>query len=183
MDLDTRLAGDLAALEQGTTGPPPPASPAPVLPRWGTVIPFVLYRGDQFRPAPPRTGQPRLRHPPWTKPNRWDPRPVPAAPPPRQGRYVLGRPSRTIERHRRSGGTAHRTGLDGSAQLFAELDTTLADATIALYGAKYTSPGVPSPPSTRPTATTTKAPPSTATGSHCRGQVFVSLLMPPCAAC
>jgi len=59
MDLDTRLAGDLAALEQGTTGPPPPASPAPVLPRWGTVIPFVLYRGDQFRPAPP---------PHWTAP-------------------------------------------------------------------------------------------------------------------
>ena len=33
---------------------------------------------------------------------------------------------------------AHGTDLDGSAYLFTQLDTTLADATIALYDAKYT---------------------------------------------
>jgi hypothetical protein len=31
----------------------PPNFPAPVFTTWGHVTPFVLDRGDQFRPAPP----------------------------------------------------------------------------------------------------------------------------------
>src|SRR4029077_7238571 len=64
------VARDLLAIRAGdgsaTPAPPfvagsnpgdyrstPPNLPAPAFTTWGQVTPFVLDRGDQFRPAPP----------------------------------------------------------------------------------------------------------------------------------
>ena len=59
MDLDTRLAGDLAALEQGTTGPPPTGIDGPGAPRVGN--------GHTLRPLPRRPVPPGPT-PHWTAP-------------------------------------------------------------------------------------------------------------------
>ena len=39
--------------QPGDFRPSPPAFAAPVFTHWAAVTPFVLARGDQFRPAPP----------------------------------------------------------------------------------------------------------------------------------
>jgi len=120
--------------------PTPPASAPPVFTRWGSVMPFVLHSGDQFRPAPPpgldspayatalneteqlgsktsasRTAAQTEDATFWASPiqNYWN--------------AIADQVAAT-----------QQTDLAGTAHLLAELDTTLADATIALYDAKYT---------------------------------------------
>jgi hypothetical protein len=152
--LDSRLTGDLAALPQNdstrqgvsvgraaartvldsrahdgasatpppytTTGAPgdfrptPPTSSAPVFTGWGAIPPFVLRHGDQFRaPKPPALTSEEY--------------------------------ATALKEVQRLGAktSTNRTGpqtvdLDTSSRLFAQLDLALADATIALYDAKYT---------------------------------------------
>src|SRR5437870_1425615 len=43
----------VAGTNPGDYRPTPPNFPAPVFTTWGQVTPFVLERGEQFRPAPP----------------------------------------------------------------------------------------------------------------------------------
>src|SRR4029077_16776954 len=43
----------VAGTNPGDYRPTPPNFPTPVFTGWGKVMPFVLERGDQFRPAPP----------------------------------------------------------------------------------------------------------------------------------
>ena len=122
----------------GQYRPTPPDFPAPVFTNWGNVTPFVLRDGTEFRPAPP--------------------------PPVTSAAYAtaldevksLGRDSSTT---RTADQTAAATfwasapiwntwnqvaqnqvsgaSLERATAMFANLDFALADATIAMYNAKY----------------------------------------------
>jgi hypothetical protein len=118
----------------------PPASAPPVFTTWGSVMPFALHRGDQFRPpAPPALDSPAYaaalnevqQMGSKTSTSRtaaesedaifW------AAPIQNYWNTIADQVA-----------AEHHTDLDATAYLLAQLDTTLADATIALYDAKYT---------------------------------------------
>ena len=124
----------------GRYQPTPPASTPPVFTGWGTVMPFVLHSGDQFRPPPP----PALDSPAYA-----------AALTETQHLGAKVSPDRTAAQTEDATfwaapiqnywnaiadqvATAQHTDLDNAAHLLAQLDTTMADATIALYDAKYT---------------------------------------------
>ena len=124
----------------GRYQPTPPASAPPVFTGWGKVMPFVLHSGDQFRPAAP----PAL-----------DSTAYAAALTETQQLGAKTSPSRTADQTQDATfwagpiqnywnaiadqvAAGHGTDLDDSAYLLSRLDTTLADATIALYDAKYT---------------------------------------------
>jgi hypothetical protein len=117
----------------------PPNFPTPVFTNWGTITPFVLNNGDQFRPPAP----PALTSAAWaTAINEVQ---------------SLGRDTSTTRTadqttaakfwappiwntwNEIAGGqaTARRTDLEKTAKMFADLNLTLADTTIALYDAKY----------------------------------------------
>jgi membrane-associated phospholipid phosphatase len=123
----------------GDYRPTPPAFAAPVFTHWGAVTPFVLRRGDQFRPPAPaalsspayaatinevqslgqdssttRTAEQTTIGTFWSAPiqNYWNAI---------ADQVALARHSTTAT----------------SARTFALLDLGLADATIALYDAKY----------------------------------------------
>jgi membrane-associated phospholipid phosphatase len=124
----------------GDYRPTPPGFAAPVFTHWGAVTPFVLRRGDQFRPPPPaalsspayaaainevksvgqdtsttRTAEQTTIGKFWAAPiqNYWN--------------AIADQVAQT--RH---------DDTDASARTFALLDLSLGDATIALYDAKYT---------------------------------------------
>jgi membrane-associated phospholipid phosphatase len=118
----------------------PPNNPAAVFTTWGQVTPFVLGAGDQFRPPAPsaltskayavalnevqslgsatsttRTAEQTQIGTFWTPPiqNFWN--------------QIADEVA-----------SAHATDLPTTARLFAALNLSLADATIAMYDAKYT---------------------------------------------
>ena len=124
----------------GDYRPTPPNFPAPVFTNWGTIRPFVLQRGSQFRPATP---------PPVTSAE------YAAALNEVQG---LGRDSsatRTAEQtsiakfwgaapiwnvwNEIAQRTADANGasLENAVEAFSQLDFALADTAIALYDGKY----------------------------------------------
>ncbi|WP_163509557.1 vanadium-dependent haloperoxidase [Fodinicola acaciae] len=117
----------------------PPAFPKPVFTHWANVRPFVLTGANQFRP-----------------------RPYPALSSRQYARAInevssLGRDSSTTRTAdqttqakfwaapiwnywneiAQAAALRHHLGLSATARLFAVLDVTFADATIAFYGAKY----------------------------------------------
>ena len=124
----------------GDYRPTPPLFPAPVFTHWGSVTPFVLHTGDQFRPAPPpaldsaqyaqainevkslgqdtsttRTEEQTTIAKFWAGPiqNYWN----------AITDDVL---------------TSRHTTVEESARTLALVDLGVADATIGLYDAKYT---------------------------------------------
>jgi hypothetical protein len=124
----------------GDYRPTPPNFPTPVFTTWGQVTPFVLDRGDQFRPAPPpaltsdayaaainevqslgsatsttRTAEQTEIGKFWNPPiqNFWN--------------QIAG----TVA-------AAHHSDLPTTARLFAALNLSFADSAIAFYDAKYT---------------------------------------------
>ena len=132
----TRPIRRLAATSQ-----PRPHRQPPVFTGWGAVMPFVLHSGDQFRPAPP----PALDSPAYA-----------AALTETQQLGAKTSTSRTADQTQDATFWAgpiqnywnaiadqvataprHRSGRPRPT-CFSQLDTTLADATIALYDAKYT---------------------------------------------
>jgi membrane-associated phospholipid phosphatase len=118
----------------------PPNFPTPVFTTWGQVSPFVLNRGNQFRPGPP----PSLTSHAYARALNEVKR--------------LGSATSTVRTARQTEiGTfwnapiqnfwnqiaqtvaiAHHSNLPTTARLFATLNLSLADSTIALYDAKYT---------------------------------------------
>jgi len=117
----------------------PPNFPAPVFSGWGSVTPFVLRAGDQFRPAPPpplssaayaeainevkllgqdtsttRTAEQTLIGRFWAPPiwNTWNAIAEDAA-------------------------VAHHATLERTAAMFAALNLAFADSAIAMYDGKY----------------------------------------------
>jgi membrane-associated phospholipid phosphatase len=128
------VAGNLP----GDYRPTPPAFPAPAFTGWGKVTPFVLRDGRQFRPASP--------------------------PPVTSAAYAaalnevksLGRDTSTTRTRDETAAATfwasapiwntwnqvaqsqvRGASLERTTALFASLDFTLADATIAMYNAKY----------------------------------------------
>jgi membrane-associated phospholipid phosphatase len=124
----------------GDYRPTPPNFPTPVFATWGRVTPFVLDRGDQFRPAPPpaltsdayaaainevqslgsaasttRTAEQTEIGKFWAPPiqNFWN----------QIAQTVAG---------------ARHSDLPTTARLFAALNLSFADSAIAFYDAKYT---------------------------------------------
>ena len=116
----------------------PPNFPSPVFSGWGSVTPFVLLNGAQFRPAPPalssaayaqainevkslgqddstpRTAEQTAIAKFWAPPiwNTWNAIAEDAA-------------------------VAHHASLERTAAMFAALNLTFADSAIAMYDAKY----------------------------------------------
>jgi membrane-associated phospholipid phosphatase len=130
----------VAGTNPGNYRPTPPNLPTPVFTTWGQITPFVLERGNQFRPpAPPaltsheyaaainevqslgsatsttRTAEQTAIGTFWAPPiqNFWN-------------------------QIAQSVASAHNSDLPTTARLFASLNLTIADATIAMYDAKYT---------------------------------------------
>jgi hypothetical protein len=124
----------------GDFRPTPPNFPTPVFTAWGQVTPFVLDRGNQFRPTPPpaltsseyanainevqslgsatsttRTADQTIVGKFWAPPiqNFWN------------------QIAQTVA-------VAHHSDLATTARLFAALNLSLADGAIAFYDAKYT---------------------------------------------
>jgi hypothetical protein len=117
----------------------PPNFPAPVFTTWGQVTPFVLDRGDQFRPAPPPpltsdayaaainevqslgSATSTTRTAEQTEIGRfWNP--------PIQNFWNQIAQSVALE---------HHSDLPTTARLFAALNLSFADSAIAFYDAKY----------------------------------------------
>ena len=124
----------------GDYRPTPPAFAAPVFTHWASVTPFVLRRGNQFRPPPPAA----LNSPAYaTAINEVKSLGELSSTTRSAGQTTIGKfwgapiqnywnaiaEQVTLERH---------SDTDASARAFALLDIGLADATIALYDAKYT---------------------------------------------
>jgi hypothetical protein len=130
----------IAGTAPGDYRPTPPNFPTPVFTGWGQVTPFVLDRGDQFRPAPPpaltsdayarainevqslgsatsttRTAEQTEIGKFWNPPiqNFWN------------------QIAQTVA-------LAHHSNLRTTARLFAALNLSFADSAIAFYDAKYT---------------------------------------------
>jgi len=124
----------------GDYQPTPPNFPTPVFTTWGQVTPFVLDRGDQFRPAPPPaltsdayaaainevqslgSASSTTRTAEQTEIGKfWNP-PI---------QNFLNQIAETVA------GTQH-SDLPTTARLFAALNLSFADSAIAFYDAKYT---------------------------------------------
>jgi hypothetical protein len=119
----------------------PPSFLAPVFTNWGAVRPFVLERGDQFRPPPP---------PPVTSVRyTTDFNEVKAlgasnsttrsADQTEIGRFWGAAPVQNVwNQIAQTAGITFGNTLEQNARMFALLDTSLADGVIALYDSKYT---------------------------------------------
>jgi membrane-associated phospholipid phosphatase len=118
----------------------PPLFPPPVFTGWGAVRPFILQSGSQFRPPAP----PSLASSIWAKayaevqslgsatsatrtPGETE-----------QARFWAAPIQNYWNEIAQTAVLALGTSVRESAYVFAALDETLADATIALYDAKYT---------------------------------------------
>jgi membrane-associated phospholipid phosphatase len=149
-----QLLVDLRSFDGSATTPPPfvagtqpgdyqltpPNFPAPVFTTWGSVTPFLLTSGAQFRPsAPPPVSSPTyaaaLNQ---VKSLGQDSSTVRTADQTTQAKFWGSAPiwntwnqitqTLLIDQH---------ASLQRAATVFANLDLTIADATIALYDAKY----------------------------------------------
>ena len=125
--------------QPGNYLPTPPKFPAPVFTNWGHVIPFVLNNVAQFRPVPypsltsqayaqalnevKRLGQN-------TSTTRTPDQTVIA-------KFWGGPIWNTWNEIAENAALAHHTNLETTARLFAALNLSFADSTIAFYDAKY----------------------------------------------
>jgi hypothetical protein len=124
----------------GDYRPTPPNFPTPVFTTWGEVTPFVLEQSDQFRPAPPPaltsdayaaainevqslgSATSTIRTAEQTEIGKfWNP-PI---------QNFWNQIAQTVA-------LAHHSDLTTTARLFATLNLSFADSTIAFYDAKYT---------------------------------------------
>lgn len=125
--------------QPGNYQPTPPKFVAPVFTDWGNVTPFVLNNASQFRPAPP----PALTSQAYaqalneveslgqnTSTTRTSDQTV-------IGKFWAGPIWNTWNEIAENAASAHHTNLETTARLFAVLNLSFADSTIAFYDAKY----------------------------------------------
>ncbi|GAA2087392.1 phosphatase PAP2 family protein [Actinomadura alba] len=145
LDLRAHDGADVTPPPYTTTGKPgdyrptPPAFKAPEFTQWGNVKPFVLHAGHQFRPAAP----PALSSPEYAAAIN-EVKTIGAA----------NSTTRTAEQTKlaklwsapiqnywydiaQQVALARHSDVDQSADMFALLNLTIADAVIGVYGAKY----------------------------------------------
>jgi membrane-associated phospholipid phosphatase len=130
----------VAGNQPGDYRPTPPNFPAPVFTNWGSVTPFVLRSGQQFRPGPP---------PPVTsaayaealnevKSLGQDSSTTRTADQTAAGKFWASAPIwNTWNQVAQNLAVTRHASLERTATVFANLDLALADATIGLYDAKY----------------------------------------------
>jgi hypothetical protein len=129
----------VAGTDPGDYRPTPTGFAAPVFTHWGHVRPFLLERGDQDRPAPP----PALTSDEYaaainevqslgsaTSTSR-------TADQTQIGKFWAAPIQNYWNEIAQSVALARHTDLPTTARLFALLDLSFADATIAFYDAKY----------------------------------------------
>ena len=130
----------VAGNQPGEYRPTPPNFPAPVFSNWGSVTPFVLSSGRQFRPAPPPpiTSVAYARALNQVKSLGQDSSTTRTADETTLAKFWGAAPIWNVwnEIAQRLAVTRHAS-LEQTATVFANLDLTLADATIGLYDAKY----------------------------------------------
>ncbi|MEU6771795.1 vanadium-dependent haloperoxidase [Streptomyces sp. NPDC046759] len=124
----------------GDYRPTPPDFPAPVFTDWGSVKPFVLARGRQFRPAAPpavssaayATALNEVRNLGSRTSTTRTPDQTAAA------KFWAAAPVWNVwNQIAQNLVTSRNTTLEQAVKIFARLDLSLADTAIALYDAKY----------------------------------------------
>ena len=124
----------------GDYRPTPPGFAAPVFTHWAGVHPFVLPSGNQFRPPPP----PALSSPAYAtainevKSLGQDISTSRTAEQTTIGKFWAAPIQNYWNAITEQVAITHRDDIDTTARTFALLNLGLADATIALYDAKYT---------------------------------------------
>jgi membrane-associated phospholipid phosphatase len=130
----------VAGNQPGDYRPTPPKFPAPVFTNWGSVTPFVLNSGRQFRPAPP----PPITSPVYAralnqvKSLGQDSSTTRTADETTLAKFWGAAPIWNVwnEIAQKLAVTRH-ANLEQTVTVFANLDLALADATIGMYDAKY----------------------------------------------
>jgi membrane-associated phospholipid phosphatase len=130
----------VAGTQPGDYRPTPPNFPTPVFTNWGSVTPFILRNGAQFRPGPP---------PPITsaayaaalnevKSLGQDTSTTRTADQTAAAKFWASAPIwNTWNQVAQNLAVSRHASLEQTATVFANLDVALADATIGLYDAKY----------------------------------------------
>jgi membrane-associated phospholipid phosphatase len=124
----------------GDYRPTPPNFPVPVFTNWGTITPFVLDSGQQFRPLapPPITGAAYARALNQVESLGQDTSTTRTADETTQALFWGASPIWNVWNEIAQNLTvARHASLQRTATAFENLDLTLADATIAMYDAKY----------------------------------------------
>ena len=117
----------------------PPNHPAPMFTNWGSIKPWVLDNGDQFRPPAP----PALTSSTWAQAInevQSDGRDTSTTRTPDQttiGKFWAPPIWNTWNEIAEGQATARRTNLEDTAKMFADLNLAFADTAIAFYDAKY----------------------------------------------
>jgi membrane-associated phospholipid phosphatase len=130
----------VAGSQPGDYQPTPPNFPAPVFTTWGSITPFLLTSGSQFRPkAPPPVSSPTyaaaLNQ---VKALGQDTSTIRTADQTTEAKFWGSAPIwNTWNEIAQTLLTDQHASLQRAATVFANLDLSLADATIALYDAKY----------------------------------------------
>jgi membrane-associated phospholipid phosphatase len=126
--------------QPGDYRPTPPKFPAPVFTGWGSVTPFVLRSGDQFRPAPPPpvTSAAYAKALNEVKSLGQDSSTTRTADQTAAAKFWASAPIwNTWNQVAQNLAIGRHASLEQAVTVFANLDLALADATIGLYDAKY----------------------------------------------
>lgn len=126
--------------QPGDYRPTPPAFPAPVFTNWGSVTPFVLSSGSQFRPAPPPaiTSVAYANALNQVKSLGQDTSTTRTADETTQAQFWGAAPIWNVWNEvTQKLAVSQHASLERTVTVFANLDLALADATIGLYDAKY----------------------------------------------
>ena len=126
--------------QPGDYRPTPPSFAAPVFTNWGTITPFVLGSGPQFRPPapPPITGAAYARALNQVQSLGQDTSTTRTADQTTQAQFWGAAPIWNVWNEiAQNLAVARHASLQRTVTVFENLDLTLADATIALYDAKY----------------------------------------------
>src|SRR5947209_7965283 len=117
----------------------PPKFVAPVFTNWSSVTPFVLNNAAQFRPGPPPavTSQAAAQALNEVKSLGQNTSTTRTAEQTVIAKFWAGPPWNLWNEIAENAALAHHTNLETTARLFAVLNLSLADSTIAFYDAKY----------------------------------------------
>ncbi len=117
----------------------PPKFAAPVFTNWGNVTPFVLDNAAQFRPAPPPALTSQAYAQALNEVESLGQKTSTTRTPEQTviGKFWAGPIWNTWNEIAENAALAHHTNLETTARLFAVLNLSFADSTIAFYDAKY----------------------------------------------
>jgi membrane-associated phospholipid phosphatase len=130
----------IAGNKAGDYRPTPPNFPAPVFTNWGSVTPFVLSSGRQFRPAPspPITSLAYAHALNQVKSLGQDTSTTRTADETTQAKFWGAAPIWNVWNEvTQKLAVSQHASLQRTVTVFENLDLALADATIGLYDAKY----------------------------------------------